>query len=66
MGDCELPEADTQKPYAKMWARNNKNRPVSGFFTKITYVQVIHFIPVKISTLYLSKTEGAIFLTRII
>jgi hypothetical protein len=35
-----------------MWARKNKNRPVSGFFTKITYVQVINFIPGKVSTLY--------------
>jgi hypothetical protein len=23
--------------YAKIWAGKNKNRPVSGFFTKITY-----------------------------
>jgi hypothetical protein len=25
-------------------------RPVSRFFTKITYVQVVNFIPVKVST----------------
>jgi hypothetical protein len=37
---------------AKMWARKNKNRPVSGFFTKIINVQVMNFIPVKVSTLY--------------
>jgi hypothetical protein len=37
---------------AKMWARKNKNRPVSGFFTKIAHVQVMNFIPVKVSTLY--------------
>jgi hypothetical protein len=35
-----------------MWARKSKNRPVSGFFTKFTYVQVMNFIPVKVSTLY--------------
>jgi hypothetical protein len=44
-GGCELPGADTQKG-------KTKNRPVSGFFTKITNVQVINFIPVKVSTLY--------------
>jgi hypothetical protein len=37
---------------AKMWARKNTNRPVSGFFTKTAYVQVMNFIPVKVSTLY--------------
>jgi hypothetical protein len=37
----------------KMWARKNKNRSVSGFFTKIACVEVINFIPVKVSTLYL-------------
>jgi hypothetical protein len=30
-----------------MWARKNKNLPVSEFFTKIAYVQVINFITVK-------------------
>jgi hypothetical protein len=39
---------------AKMWARKNKNRPVSGFFTKTVYVHVMNFIPVKVSTLYKS------------
>jgi hypothetical protein len=38
-----------------MWARKNKNRPVSGFFTKTAYVQIMNFIPVKVSTLYLSN-----------
>jgi hypothetical protein len=37
---------------AKMWARENKNRHVPGFFYKITNVQVMKFIPVKDSTLY--------------
>jgi hypothetical protein len=37
---------------AKIWARKKKNRPVSGFFTKTAYVQVMNFIPVKVSTLY--------------
>jgi hypothetical protein len=49
---CQLPGADMQKPHAKMWVRKNKNRPVSGFFTKIANVQVMNFIPVKVSTLY--------------
>jgi hypothetical protein len=48
-GCCELPGADMQKPYAP------KCGQVSGFFTKITYVQVMNFIPVKVSTLYTSK-----------
>jgi hypothetical protein len=30
-----------------MWTRKNKNLPVSEFFTKIAYVQVINFITVK-------------------
>jgi hypothetical protein len=38
----------------KMWARKNKNWPVSIFFTKIAYFQVMNFIPVKVSTLYFS------------
>jgi hypothetical protein len=36
-----------------MWARKNKNRPVLGFFTKTAYVQVMNFISVKVSTLYM-------------
>jgi hypothetical protein len=35
-----------------MWARKNKNRPFSGFLTKIANVPVMNFIPVKVSTLY--------------
>jgi UDP-N-acetylglucosamine 2-epimerase len=35
-----------------MWARKNKDRPVSGFFTKTAHVQVTNFIPVKVFTLY--------------
>jgi hypothetical protein len=55
MGGCALPGGDMQKPKtAKMWAGKNKNRPVSGLFTKTTYVQVMNFIPVKVSTLYFS------------
>jgi hypothetical protein len=52
-GGCELPEADTQKPYtyAKMLTSKSKNLPVSGFFTKIPYVQVMN-LKVKVSTLY--------------
>jgi hypothetical protein len=29
----------------------NKNRPASGFFIKIAHVQIMNFIPVKVSTL---------------
>jgi hypothetical protein len=32
-----------QKPCAPKFGQE-KNRPVSGFFTKITYVQVMNFI----------------------
>jgi hypothetical protein len=39
---------------AKMWARKNKNRPLTGFFTETAYVQVMNFIPAKVSTLYIS------------
>jgi hypothetical protein len=36
-----------------MWSKKiNKNRPVSGFFTKIALFQVMNFIPVIVSTLY--------------
>jgi hypothetical protein len=35
-----------------MWPKKNKNRFVSGFFTKIAYFQVMNFNPVKVSTLY--------------
>jgi hypothetical protein len=52
-GGCEFLGADTQKPYTpKCGQGKTKNRPVSGFFTKITNVQVMNFIPVKVSTLY--------------
>jgi hypothetical protein len=40
-----------------MWASKNKNQPVSGFFTKTAYVQVMNFIPVKVSTLYVKKIQ---------
>jgi hypothetical protein len=42
--------------YTKMWARKNKNRPISGFFTKTVYAQVTNFIPVRVSTLYTPGT----------
>jgi hypothetical protein len=35
-----------------MWTGKNKNQPVSGFFTKIAYDEVMIFILVKVSTLY--------------
>jgi hypothetical protein len=50
-GGCALPGADMQKPYASKCGQT-KNRPVSGFFTKIVYFQVMNFIPVNVSTLY--------------
>jgi hypothetical protein len=54
-GGCELPRADMQKLYApKCGQGKNKNRPVLAFFTKTVYVQVMNFIPVKVSTLYKS------------
>jgi hypothetical protein len=40
-----------------MWARKNKIRPISGFFTKMAYIQVMNFIPVKVSTLYMSAVD---------
>jgi hypothetical protein len=43
-----------------MWARKNKNRPVSGSFTKIAYFQVMNFIPVKVSTLYFIGKVAAV------
>jgi hypothetical protein len=52
-GGCTLTGEDMQKPNTpKCEQEENKNRPVSGFFAKITYVQVMNFIPVKVSTLY--------------
>jgi hypothetical protein len=39
-----------------MWAGKNKNPPVSVFFTKIAYFQVMNFIPVKVSTLYIDNS----------
>jgi hypothetical protein len=50
-----------------MWARKNKNRPVSGFFAKIAYVQVMNFIPVKVSTLYIKiRATQLLFRPRIL
>jgi hypothetical protein len=53
-GGYELPGADMLKPYVPKYGQGkNKNRPVSGFFTKITCVKVMNFITVKVSTLYI-------------
>jgi hypothetical protein len=38
---------------AKIWTRKHKKLPISEFFTKIAYVQVMNFIPFKVSPLYL-------------
>jgi hypothetical protein len=53
-GGSALPGANKQKPYAPKYGQGkNNNRPVSFFFfcTKIAYVQVTNFIPVKVSML---------------
>jgi hypothetical protein len=42
---CALPGGDMQKPYVPK-CRHGK--------TKIAHVQVVHFIPVKVSTLYIA------------
>jgi hypothetical protein len=59
-GGCALPGADMQKPYAQNVSKE-KNRPISGFFTKIAYFQVMNFIPVKVSTLYRRYTSILIY-----
>jgi hypothetical protein len=53
-GGSELPEADTQKPTTpKCGQEKTKVDLFRDFFTKMTHVQVINFIPVKVSTLYI-------------
>jgi hypothetical protein len=53
--------------YAKMWASKNKNRPVSGFFTKIPYVQVKNFIPVKGGRMVLTtSSDGALIIPNLL
>jgi hypothetical protein len=59
---CALSGADMQKPYASKCGQGKikidlfryflQKSPVSIFFTKISYFQVMKFIPVKVSTLY--------------
>jgi hypothetical protein len=52
-GDCKLPGADMQKPYApKCGQGKTKIDLFRDFFTKTIYAQVRNFIPVKVSTLY--------------
>jgi hypothetical protein len=51
-GGCELPRADMQKPYTpKCGQGKTKIDLFRDFFTKIANVQVMNFIPVKVSTL---------------
>jgi hypothetical protein len=53
MGGCALPGGDMQKPYvAKCGQGTTKIDLFRDFFTKTAYVQVMNFIPVKVSTLY--------------
>jgi hypothetical protein len=47
--------ADMQKPYAPKYEQGKTKIDLfREFFTKIIYVQVMNFIPVKVSTLYAS------------
>jgi hypothetical protein len=51
MGGCALPGGDMQKPYApKCWQAK----------TKIAHVQVMNYIPVKVSTLYNKKLKESL------
>jgi hypothetical protein len=51
-GGCALPGGDMQKPYAPKCGQGKTQIDLfRDFFTKITYVQVMNFIPVKVSTL---------------
>jgi hypothetical protein len=34
-----------------VWAGKGENRPVSGFYAKVAYFQVVNFVPVGVSTL---------------
>jgi hypothetical protein len=54
-GGCALAGADMQKPYASKCGQGEIKIPVSGFFTKIAYFQVMNFIPVKVSILYVQS-----------
>jgi hypothetical protein len=48
-----LPGGDMEKPYSpKCGQGKTKIDLFRDFFTKIAYVQVMNFIPVKVSTLY--------------
>jgi hypothetical protein len=55
-GGCALSGADMQKPYASKCGQGKIKIHVSGFFTKIAYFQVMNFIPVKVSTLYIDNS----------
>jgi hypothetical protein len=41
-----------QKPYAPKYRQRKTKIDIFGFFTKMAHVQVMNFIPVKVSTLY--------------
>jgi hypothetical protein len=53
-GGCALPGADMQKPYASKCGQGKiKIVLFRYFFTKIASFEVMNFIPVKVSTLYI-------------
>jgi hypothetical protein len=53
-GRCALPGGDMQKPYAPKCSQGKTKIDLfRDFFTKIAHVQVINFIPIKVSTLYI-------------
>jgi hypothetical protein len=67
-GGCELPGADMQKPHASKCGQGKiKIDLFRYFFTKIAYVQVMNFIPIKVSTLhYITSDRNASLYERIL
>jgi hypothetical protein len=51
-GGCALPRGDVQKPYAPKCGQGKTKIDLFWDFLQITHVQVMNFIPVKVSTLY--------------
>jgi hypothetical protein len=57
-GGCAFPGADMQKPYASKCRQGKMIIDLfRDFFTKIAYFQVMNFIPVKVSTLYIFSSS---------
>jgi hypothetical protein len=62
---CALPEADMQQPYMPKYGQGKTKIDLfRDFFTKIFYVQVMNFIPIKVSTLY-NIISGEILLEKL-